>query len=243
MYVVTKCWGVEATPFNVINDTLIAASVPEFVNTTPVAENDNVIIWTASTEGAAPPVSLAATVSGDSATVTATAWTFNPATFQSTPGPLADANVIDPTTGESLGTTDADGSITVTVPESGIVAVEGLAAIRVTIPGEGEGEGEGGGGAPVISWDEAKNYIGETVTIEAQAFEKIDSGTEWVLFIGAPSSSPDTVGIEVEYSDLSKFPEDLYAGKTIRITGELHANPVGGASFSLTDPSQVEIVE
>ena len=43
--------------------------------------------------------------------------------------PLANANVVDPTTGESLGYTDADGSITVTVPENGVIAVAGLAAI------------------------------------------------------------------------------------------------------------------
>jgi hypothetical protein len=77
-------------------------------------------------------VSLTATLSGDSATLTATAWTLNMADFTYTSAPLANANVVDPTTGTSLGTTDANGHITVTVPESGIVAIEGLAAINVT---------------------------------------------------------------------------------------------------------------
>jgi hypothetical protein len=76
-------------------------------------------------------VSLTATLSGDSATITATSWTFSMATFTYSHAPLANANVIDPETGASLGTTDAGGKITVTVPESGIVAIEGLAAIKV----------------------------------------------------------------------------------------------------------------
>jgi len=70
--------------------------------------------------------------------VTATEWVLNMATFQYTHSPLANANVIDPVTGESLGTTDADGKITVTVPESGIVAIEGLAAINVAESSESE---------------------------------------------------------------------------------------------------------
>jgi len=77
----------------------------------------------------AQPVSLMSTLSGDSTTVTATAWTLDFMTFTYSSAPFTNANVIDPTTGASLGTTDADGRITVTVPESGVVAIDGLAAI------------------------------------------------------------------------------------------------------------------
>jgi hypothetical protein len=133
VYLITQCWGVNQTPFVILNDSPAPGpKVTTFVDTTPVVANDNIIICTANTQGAATPVSLTATLSGDAATLTAIAWTLNMSTFQYTSAPFANANVIDPTTGASLGTTDADGHITVTVPESGIVAIEGLAAINVT---------------------------------------------------------------------------------------------------------------
>jgi hypothetical protein len=131
MYMVNKCWGVAQVPFIILNDHPNSEKGFEAVNTIKIAANDNIILCTANTQGAATPVSLTATVSGDSTTVKATAWTLNMSTFTYTSAPLANANVIDPETGASLGTTDAGGKITVTVPESGIVAIEGLAAIKV----------------------------------------------------------------------------------------------------------------
>jgi hypothetical protein len=93
-----------------------------------------------------------------------------------------------------------------------------------------------------ISWQDAKNHIGKTVTIEAKVCDKVDAGEFWVLFFGVPSTEGGTTGIEIKKSDMSKFPADMYAGKTIKITGELHSNPLNGGSFSLTDTSQVEII-
>ena len=138
MYLITQCWGVQGTPVIIVNDRPNSEKTPEPVNTTPVAANDNIIICIPSSAAA---VSLTATVSDGSATVTATRWVFSMATFTYSHAPLADANVIDPVTGESLGTTGADGSITVTVPESGIIAIEGLAAINVNaLPAPASGE-------------------------------------------------------------------------------------------------------
>ena len=247
MYLISRCWGVPATPFVIVNGAPLGAdlSIPATVDAAPVAANDNVIICTSSDmmNNPAQPVSLTSTLSGDAATVTATLWTLDFMTFMYSSAPFTSANVLDPTTGESLGTTDANGSITVTVPESGIVAVDGLAAINVktapapapaaaaTTPTPTDG---------AIPYTDARNYIGQTVTIEAQVYEKTDAGDMWVLYLGGPSTDPNTVGIEVNKADVSKFPDDLYVGKTIRITGELHSNPIGGASFTLTDPSQVQ---
>jgi hypothetical protein len=132
IYLISKCWGIQQTPFVILNGSPAPGpTITTFVDATPVAANDNIIICTASTQGAATPVSLTATVSDGSVTLTAILWTLNMSTFQYTSEPFANGNVIDPVTGESLGTTGADGKITVTIPESGIVAIEGLAAINV----------------------------------------------------------------------------------------------------------------
>ncbi len=247
MYLVTQCWGVQGTPYIIINDAPLGATpgAPATVDAAPVKANDNVIICTSSDAMNKPatPVSLKSTLSGDSATVTATLWVLDFATFTYSHSPHANAKVVD-SAGASLGTTDANGSITVTAPEDGIVIIEGLAAINVTaVPTSGTTTTttttlpEG-----TISYQDAKNYIGQTVTIQAQVFEKTDAGDFWVLYLGGPSTDANAVGIEVSKSDVSKFPADLYIGKIVRITGELHLNPVGGASFSLTDPSQIEVV-
>lgn len=133
MYLVNKCWGIQNVPFLIINDAPLGAvaGAPNTVNLAFVAANDNIIICTASTAGAATPISLKATVSGDSVTVTATSWTLNMATFQYTHAPLVGAEVIDPVSGASLGTTDDNGQITITIPASGVVAIVGLGAINV----------------------------------------------------------------------------------------------------------------
>jgi len=244
-YLVSQCWGITATPFVILNGAPLGAdlSIPPTVDVCPVVANDNIIICTSSDPMNKPaqPVSLTATLSGDSATVTATAWILDFMTFTYSSAPLANANVVDPTTGASLGTTDANGSITVAVPESGVVAIEGLAAINVKNPPAFPPAGTTTTPEGMISYKDAKNYIGKTVTIQDKVFEKVDAGDFWVLFFGGPSSDPNAVGIEVSKSDVSKFPADLYVGQTITITGELHTNPVGGASFSLTDPSQIQV--
>jgi hypothetical protein len=157
MYLVTKCWGVQATPFVILNDAPLGVnpSIPPTVDAAPVAANDNIIICISSDAMSKPakPVSLRATVSGDSATVTATLWEFDFMTFMYIPAPLADANVVDPTTGESLGTTDANGQITVTIPADGVVAIEGLAAINVkNLPEYPQSSGVLSFFIPTVSW-------------------------------------------------------------------------------------------
>jgi hypothetical protein len=135
MFLITQCWGITATPYVLVNGAPFNAPPNGLLtaDTAPVVNNDNIIICTGAdmTNNPVQPVSLTSTLSGDSVTVTAILWTLDFTTFQYSSEPFANANVVDPTTGASLGTTDADGKITVTVPESGIVAIDGLAAINV----------------------------------------------------------------------------------------------------------------
>jgi hypothetical protein len=99
MYLVTKCWGITATPYVILNNTPLGAdmSIPTTVDACPVVANDNVIICTGSDMMNNPvqPVSLKSTVSGNSATVTATLWTLDFMTFTYSHAPLANANVVD----------------------------------------------------------------------------------------------------------------------------------------------------
>lgn len=135
MFLITEAWGVAATPYVIINGAPLGAdpSKPATADTAPVQDGDNIIICTSSDPAKpAAPVSLTAAVSGSTATVTATAWTLDFTTFAYSSAPLGNTPVIDPMTGAALGTTDAAGQVTVTVPESGLAAIEGLAAINLT---------------------------------------------------------------------------------------------------------------
>lgn len=142
MFLISQAWGISGTPFVIVNAAPLGAvpGVPATVDAVPVADGYNIIIAVSSNPQEAPaqPVSLTATVSGGNATLTATSWVLDMATFTYSSSPLADAAVIDPETGASLGYTDDAGQITVPIPDSGIIAIDGLAAINPVAFAEAE---------------------------------------------------------------------------------------------------------
>lgn len=153
MFLISKAWGVNTTPFVILNGAPLGAPEnPGTADTTAVKGGDN-IIMSLSSDPMVPAraVALKVSVSGNSATVTATEWILDFTTFTYSSTPLANAQVTDPETGEVLGTTDAEGNIT--VPATGVVAVEGLAAIPVD--GSAGSGTEDPAAAPVAQPEEA----------------------------------------------------------------------------------------
>jgi LPXTG-motif cell wall-anchored protein len=145
MYIINQCWGVAGTPFVIINGAPLGAGENASyltVDATPVKGGDNIVLSISSDMmSPARAISLTASVSGDSVTVNASEWVLDFTTFQYTSSPLANAAVVDPISGASLGTTDANGGITVTTPESGIIAIDGLSAIAVSAGGAAAADG------------------------------------------------------------------------------------------------------
>jgi LPXTG-motif cell wall-anchored protein len=133
MFLITKCWGVATTPYVIVNGAPLGSdpAKPATADTATVANGDNIAI-VISTDAAKTPtvVGLTASVSGTSATITATSWVLDFTTFAYKSSPLASAKVVDDK-GAALGTTDASGKATVTVPASGIIAIDGCAAVNV----------------------------------------------------------------------------------------------------------------
>ncbi|NLM51614.1 MAG: hypothetical protein GX197_02165 [Firmicutes bacterium] len=129
MFMISKVWGVNQVPFVILNSgPLGSAANPGTADVTPVKDGDNLIISVSSNPAVpAQAVSLTVSVTEGEATVTATNWLLDFMTFSYSSAPLANAEVIDVITGEVLGTTDAEGSIT--VPAGNAVAVAGVAAI------------------------------------------------------------------------------------------------------------------
>ncbi len=129
-YIINKCWGVENIPCIIINEHPNSEKVFQAVNAVKVKANDNIIISTVNSGGTNTPVSLKAVVSSGKVTITAKIWTMNPADYTWSSKIHANANVLD-SKGASLGTTDANGQITIDIPADGIVIIEGFAAINV----------------------------------------------------------------------------------------------------------------
>jgi hypothetical protein len=130
-YIINKCWGVKNIPCIIINEHPNSETVFQSVKAVKVKANDNIIICTVKSGGTLAPVSLKAVVSDGKVTITAKIWTMNPANYTWSSKFHANANVVD-STGAVLGTTDANGQITIDIPADGIVIIEGKAAINVT---------------------------------------------------------------------------------------------------------------
>ena len=96
------------------------------------------------------------------------------------------------------------------------------------------------------TWEEAAEHIGETATVTGPVIEWLDytfpdGRTDPVLGVGQPDG-PGAFLVRLMV-DRESLPEDLYAGKTISIIGEIGPNAFGGARIWVDYLSQIEIIE
>lgn len=134
MYMITKFWGIRSTPYIIINGKPMGADGSfETANTAKVRKGDNIIVALSSDfmKPANPVAMTISSLNSGLATLTVTSWEMDFKTFSYNDEPMAGAKITDPATGAVLGTTDVNGVITIEVPESGVAAAEGAAAIRV----------------------------------------------------------------------------------------------------------------
>jgi para-nitrobenzyl esterase len=118
------------------------------------------------------------------------------------------------------------------------------AAATETSPTTGSGEA---GEVAACTWEEAKNHVGESVTVTGPIVDTFDLrtiglGDYITIGMGKPVMDPGTIGINLKVDD-AVLPEDLYTGKMISVTGTPYINPLGSISIDVTDLSQIEIIE
>ena len=132
MYMISQFWGVPGTPCVIVNDAPLGSdmSKPSTADVCPVANGDNIVVSVATDAMMAPNPYVS--MSAADGLVSAKLWTLDFMTFQYKSSPLANAAVVDPTTGASLGTTDAAGNIA--APAADVVAIDGLSAIPLNVP-------------------------------------------------------------------------------------------------------------
>jgi hypothetical protein len=97
--------------------------------------------------------------------------------------------------------------------------------------------------APVsINWDQAKDYIGQSVTVTGPVIGIHDFGGAAVLNIGKDYPDPDRFTVYISADNRAGMPADLDNGKTISVTGTLktfHDVPeieADSAHITITNP-------
>jgi hypothetical protein len=70
-----------------------------------------------------------------------------------------------------------------------------------------------------ISWDQAKNHVGEVATVIGKVIGAHSFGDSAVLNVG--KDYPDPGRFTVYISDTSGMPEDMFVGVTIAVTGKV----------------------
>ena len=89
--------------------------------------------------------------------------------------------------------------------------------------------------------EEAAGHIGESATVCGKIVDTMPYQGMTILGMGAGVSAQGAVGIEVADSIKDKLPADLYVGKEVCVTGEIHSNPSNGGSITVDKPSQIKV--
>lgn len=118
-----------------------------------------------------------------------------------------------------------------------------LSANRTIVPGNREESADPSG---AISWTEAAQHVGETVTICGPVadteYAETSEGSPTFIDLGAPYPDKSRVTIVVWGKDRESFPyppETIPVGWTVYVTGEVYLYD-GVCNIEVTSPSQIE---
>jgi hypothetical protein len=92
-----------------------------------------------------------------------------------------------------------------------------------------------------LTCEEASKHIGEKATVCGKIIDTLPYQGQTILGMGKAVMEPGAVGIEVADALKDKLDKDLYVGKEICVTGEIHKNPSDGASITVTDAAQIKV--
>lgn len=94
----------------------------------------------------------------------------------------------------------------------------------------------------IVSWQDAGQYIGQSVTVEGDVVRSYNSGK--VAFLNFAEDYEGTFSVVVFASDFARWPQtpDLfYLGKTIRATGKVKEYQ-GAPEMIVESPDQIEVI-
>lgn len=97
--------------------------------------------------------------------------------------------------------------------------------------------------AEVISWEDAAQYYGQTVTVEGTIVQTKNTGK--VVFLDFSPTWQVDLKVVIFPEDAARFPsppEEMFLNKTIQVTGAIKEYE-GAPEIIVRDPAQIEIVE
>jgi DNA/RNA endonuclease YhcR with UshA esterase domain len=95
----------------------------------------------------------------------------------------------------------------------------------------------------VVSWQDAAQYYGQTVTVEGTVVDTYNSGK--VVFLNFDKDYKSTFKVVIFPDDWPKFPEppeELFLDKKVRVKG-LVKEYQGAPEIIVEEPGQIEVVE
>jgi hypothetical protein len=134
IYLIDTCWGIKSVPYIIVNDAIIGSGLekPVSADLYPIGAGDNIIVNIKEEDPTADIPAVALTVE-DGNVLVATQWELDFITFTYVDSPMKNGTVLDAETGKVLGKTDNKGKFRITeVPASGVVALDGYAAIHIS---------------------------------------------------------------------------------------------------------------
>jgi len=99
----------------------------------------------------------------------------------------------------------------------------------------------GGSREDVVSWQDAAQYYGQTITVEGTVVGTYNSGQ--VVFLNFDEDYKNTFKIVIFPDDWPKFPEppqELFKGRLVRVTGVVQEYE-GAPEIIVEEPSQIEM--
>lgn len=101
----------------------------------------------------------------------------------------------------------------------------------------------------VVSWEDARDVIGEVVTVEGPVADTLyapaSTGGATILIVGRDPADPKRLAVVIRAADGEGFPqvpEELYTDQTIRVTGRVEAHE-GMLRIEVASPDAIEIVD
>lgn len=102
------------------------------------------------------------------------------------------------------------------------------------------------GGNIIISWEEAKEYNGQTVTIIGPVVDYFYSEGWEFTALGIGKADEGGVSVVIYDKDAAEFPKDIesyYTGKIVSVTGEVSYRSISDISqINISSPDKIKVV-
>lgn len=122
-----------------------------------------------------------------------------------------------------------NGGLTVATSEAPVDATVAAPAAKPALPPAG-----------VVPWEQAENYIGQTITVSGRILRTYDAGSITFLNFSSERDQFVVVVFADDYANFPSPPAELYRNKSVWVTGEV-TEYQGGPQIVVHSPDEIEV--